>query len=256
LKSLADAFRLLTIVPVPFGSGHDSPPSKYAPLFFPLAGLMIGVGAAALFAIFDDLLPRSLGAALTIAAVVIITGALHTDGLADFFDGMFGGHDPDSRLRIMKQPDVGASGVAAVVLVLLIDWIALSSISVTMAWIVLPLAGLISRAAPLVVMALTSYVSENGLGQSYANLSKIALIIAISAAVIVSAVIGGGLALSIAIAGLIAAALVGLFAKKRIGGANGDVYGASIELVVAFCLVGAAGVVDAGGRFEAVWTNM
>jgi len=34
------------------------------------------------------------------------------------------------------------------------------------------------------------------------------------------------------------------------------VYGASIELVVAFCLVGAAGVVDAGGRFEAVWTNM
>jgi adenosylcobinamide-GDP ribazoletransferase len=224
---------------------------------------MIGVGAAALFAIFDDLLPRSLGAALTITAVVIITGALHTDGLADFFDGMFGGHDPDSRLstldsrlRIMKQPDVGASGVAAVVLVLLIDWIALSSISVTMAWIVLPLAGLISRAAPLVVMALTSYVSENGLGQSYANLSKIALIIAISAAVIVSAVIGGGLALSIAIAGLIAAALVGLFAKKRIGGANGDVYGASIELVVAFCLVGAAGVVDAGGRFEAVWTNM
>lgn len=256
MKSLVDAFRLLTIVPVPFGSGHDSPQSKYAPLFFPLVGLLIGVGAAALFAAFDDLLPRSLGAALTIAAVVIITGALHIDGLADFFDGMFGGHDPESRLRIMKQPDVGAFGVAAVVLVLLIDWVALSSISVTMAWIVLPLVGVVSRTAPLVVMAVTSYVSQNGLGQSYAKLSNIALLVAIVLAVVVGAVIGGGLSLSIAIAGLIAALLIGLFSKKRIGGANGDVYGASIELVVAVCLIGAAGVVEGGGRFEALWTNL
>lgn len=243
-------------MPVPFGNGHDSSPSKYAPLFFPLVGLLIGVGAAALFAVFDDLLPRSLGAALTIAALVIIAGALHIDGLADFFDGMFGGHDSESRLRIMKSPDVGAFGVAAVVLVLLIDWVALSSISVTMAWIVLPLAGVVSRAAPLVVMALTSYVSQNGLGQSYTSLSKIALVTAIVFTVVVAAVIGGGLSLSIAIAGLVAAVLVGLFSKKRVGGANGDVYGASVELVVLVCLVGAAGVVDAGGRFEAVWTNM
>ena len=209
-----------------------------------------------MFAVFDDLLPRSLAAALTIAAVVIITGALHIDGRADFFDGMFGGSDPDSRLRIMKQPDVGAFGVATVVLVLIIDWIALSSISVTMAWIVLPLAGVVSRAAPLVVMGLTSYVSQNGLGQSYVKLSKIALIVSIVLAVVVAAVIGGGLSLSIAIAGLVAAVLIGFFSKKRIGGANGDVYGASIELVVVVCLVGAAGVVDACGRFEAVWTNL
>ena len=237
---------------MPFGSGHGSPPSKYAPLFFPLVGLLIGVGAAALFAVFDDLLPRNLGAALTIAAVVIITGALHIDGLGDFFDGMFGGHDPETRLRIMKQPDVGAFGVAAVVLVLLIDWVALSSISMTMAWIVLPLVGVVSRAAPLVVMSVTSHVSQNGLGQSYAGLSKIALITVIMLAAVVAAIIGGGLSLSIAIVGLIAAVLIGLFSKKRIGGANGDVYGASIELVMAVCLIGAAGVIDGGGRFEAV----
>lgn len=256
MKSFVDAFRLLTVVPVPFGSGHDSPPSKYAPLFFPLIGLLIGVGAAAVFAVFDDLLPRSVAAALTIAALAIITGALHIDGLADFFDGIFGGGDPESRLRIMKQPDLGAFGMTAVVLVLLIDWVALSSISVSMAWIVLPLAGVVSRAAPLVVMATTSYVSRNGLGQSYAGLSKRPLVIAVVLAVVVAAVIGGGLSLSIAIAGLIAAVLTGLIAKKRIGGANGDVYGASVELVVMVCLVGAAGVVDAGGRFQAVWTDL
>jgi cobalamin synthase len=52
------------------------------------------------------------------------------------------------------------------------------------------------------------------------------------------------------------AVLVTLFAKRRIGGSNGDVYGAAVELVTAVCLIGASGVVDAGGIFEAAWTGL
>ncbi|MEE8045828.1 MAG: adenosylcobinamide-GDP ribazoletransferase, partial [Dehalococcoidia bacterium] len=238
MKPLFDAFTLLTIIPVPFVKNHDSPPSRFAPLFFPIIGLLIGVGAASVFTLVDEFLPRNLASALVVTSIVAITGALHIDGLADFFDGMFGGHDSESRLRIMKQPEVGAFGVSAVVLVLLIDWAALSSITSDDAWIVLPLVGLVSRTAPLMVMATTNYVSANGLGQSYAGLSKSALIVMLVFTLAVAAVIGGGPALSAAIVGLIAAALVGLFARKRIGGANGDVYGASVELVAAVCLIG------------------
>jgi adenosylcobinamide-GDP ribazoletransferase len=257
LKPVVDAFRLLTIIPLPFGSSNDSPPSKYSPLFFPFVGLLIGVGAAAAYAFFDELLPGELAAALTIVTVVIATGALHVDGLADFVDGMFGGRDPESRMRIMKQPDIGAFGVTAVVLVLVIDWLALFSLTVENAWIVLPMVGLMSRSAPLVVMTLTRYVSSSGgLAQSYVGIPKPALVFAIIVAVVISAVIGGGLALSIALAGLVMAVLVAFFAKRRIGGSNGDVYGAAVELVTAVCLIGASGVVDAGGMFEAVWTNI
>jgi adenosylcobinamide-GDP ribazoletransferase len=256
MKPIVDAFRLLTIIPFPFGSSSDSPPSKYSPLFFPFVGVLIGVGAAAVFALFDELLPRDLAAALTIVALVIATGALHVDGLADFADGMFGGQDPASRMRIMKQPDIGAFGVAAVVLVLALDWIALSSLTVESAWLVLPMVGLMSRAAPLIVMTLTKYVSSGGLAQSYVGIPKPALVVAIVVAIFISAVIGGGLALSVALAGVVMAVLVTLFAKRRIGGSNGDVYGAAVELVTAVCLIGASGVVDAGGIFEAAWTGL
>jgi adenosylcobinamide-GDP ribazoletransferase len=256
LKPFFDAFTLLSVIPVPFVKSRVSAPSRFAPLLFPFVGLLIGVTAAAVFAFTDEFLPRSLAAALALAAAVIITGALHIDGLADFFDGVFGGHDPEGRLRIMKQPDIGAFGVAAVVLVLLIDWVAISSIDPPNMWIVLPLVGLVSRTAPLVVMSFTSYVSANGLGQSYTGLTKPALIAAIIVAGGVAAVIGGGFALAVAGAGLVVAILVGAIAKTRLGGANGDVYGASIELVAAVCVIGAAGVVDAGGMFEPVWTTL
>jgi cobalamin synthase len=105
-------------------------------------------------------------------------------------------------------------------------------------------------------MSFTSYVSANGLGQSYTGLTKPALIAAIIVAGGVAAVIGGGFALAVAGAGLVVAILVGAIAKTRLGGANGDVYGASIELVAAVCVIGAAGVVDAGGMFEPVWTTL
>lgn len=256
MKPLVDALTLLTIIPVPFAGGRNADPSRFAPLFFPVVGLLIGVGAAAVFALFDEYLPRNLAAALTVAAIAAVTGALHIDGLADFFDGVFGGRDPESRLRIMKQPDIGAFGVAAVVLVLGIHWIALSSLTTSDAWIVLPLVGLISRTAPLVVMAITSYVSSTGLGQSYANLAKPALMVMILLATVVGAAIGGGLSLSVAIAGLVMAVIVAVIAKRRLAGANGDVYGASVELVAAVCLIGAAGIVDAGGIFEPIWTTL
>lgn len=257
MKPFVDAFTLLAIIPIPFLRRENaSAPSRFAPLFFPIVGLLIGLGAAAIFALLNDLLPRNLSAAITLVAIVGITGALHIDGLADSFDGMLGGRDPETRLRIMKQPDIGAFGVAAVVLVLLVDWAALSSISTTTAWVALPMIGLMSRTAPLVVMSIASYVSANGLGQSYVNLSKPALIAVIFLTLVASAVIGGGPALGVAIGGVVAAVLVGLFAKSRIGGANGDVYGASVEMVVMVCLVGVVGTVGGGGLFEPVWTNL
>ncbi len=263
MKPLVSAFTLLTVIPVPFTRnrrGDPGPgPSKFAPLFFPLVGLAIGLAMAGVFAFADLFLPVPLAAALTLAAGVALTGAIHIDGLADFTDGVFGGRSAEDRLRIMKLPDVGAFGLAAVVLVLLIDWTAVSSFSTSNAWVVLALVGLISRTAPLVVMSMTTYVSfqgpGQGLGQSYIGLSRPALAGSVLFAVGIAFVIGGWQALAVAVVGLLMAFAVGAFASKRLGGATGDVYGASVELAFVVGLIGAVAVMDAGEKLEPIWVD-
>lgn len=254
MKPLVDAFTLLTVVPLPFGDRSQAP-SRFAPLFFPLVGLAIGVGASGAFALFDSFLPVSVAAALVLAFAVGISGALHVDGLADFADGVFGGRSVEDRIRIMKKSDVGAFGISAVFLVLLADWTSLATLTVKDAWVVLPIVGLISRTAPLVVMSMTSYVSANGLGQSYSAVPKSALFVIIASSAGVTFLMGGAYALVIAVVGFAVAVLVAKIAKSRVGGATGDVYGASIELSVAFCLIAAVAIIDVGEKLEPVWTN-
>ncbi len=249
------------MIPVPFtGSNAPTAPSKFAPLFFPLIGLVIGLAMASAFALIGLVLPVQLAAALMLAAGVALTGAIHIDGLADFTDGAFGGRNTEDRLRIMKLPDVGAFGMTAVVLVLLVDWTAVSSLGDSNSWVVLALAGLISRTAPLVVMSMTSYISlqapGQGLGQSYVGLSRSALLATVFIVVGIAFAIGGWLAVAAAFAGLLMAFVVGAFAKKRLGGANGDVYGASVELSFAVALIGAIAVIDAGEKFEPIWSGL
>jgi adenosylcobinamide-GDP ribazoletransferase len=266
LKPLVGAFTLLTVIPVPFvGDGNGDPdpgsgPSKFAPLFFPVVGLAIGLVMAAAFALFDLFLPVMVTAALALVLGVALTGALHVDGLADFADGVFGGRDAADRLRIMKLPDVGAFGVVAVVLVVLVDWTAISSLGALDTWVVLALAGLVSRTAPLVVMSITQYVSVQGpgqgLGHGYSGLSRAALAGATLVTLAGAFVIGGWLALGVAIAGLLTALVVGVIARRRLGGATGDVYGASVELAFAVCVIGAVAVADAGEKLEPIWVSL
>ena len=244
MKPFVDAFTLLTIIPLPFGSGSDSPPSRFAPLFFPVVGLLIGFFTTFVYVVANQRVSDELAAAIALTATVILTGGLHIDGLADFFDGLFGGRDIESRLRIMKQSDIGAFGVIAILMAILIQWNAMSSVFPTHAWLVFPIVGVVSRSAPLVVMLMTKYVSSSGLGLSYANLPKPAAAVVLILVCASAFTFDRSFAIWTVLAGFIAAATVGLIAKHRIGGANGDVYGASIEIASAVSLVVAVMFLD------------
>ena len=91
---------------------------------FPAVGLLVGVAAAACYALLDALLPATIytplvAAALSTALTVMLTGAFHEDGLADVADGLGGSYDKARALEIMKDSRVGAFGALALVLVLL-----------------------------------------------------------------------------------------------------------------------------------------
>lgn len=253
---MVSAFTLLTVIPLPFTGGANTPPSKSAPLLFPVVGLIIGLAMAGAFVLADRWLPIQLAAALTLAVGVGITGAIHIDGVADFADGVFGGQTPEDRLRIMKLPDVGAFGVVAVGLVLLVDWTAVSSLAGANIWATFAVIGTVSRTGPLVVMSMTQYVSSGGLGQSYSGLARPALAGSILVSAGIAFVAGGALALAVTAAGLLMAAVIGWVAKKRLGGATGDVYGASVELAFAASLIAVVAILDAGEILEPIWTTL
>ena len=91
---------------------------------FPGVGILVGLFAAAVYALFQAVLPDTtfsplVAAAFSTAATVLLTGGFHEDGLADVADGLGGSQDKGRALEIMKDSRVGAFGAMALVLAIL-----------------------------------------------------------------------------------------------------------------------------------------
>jgi adenosylcobinamide-GDP ribazoletransferase len=98
-------------------------------LLAPVAGVVIGGLAAAMVAGVQAVQPEAhlLAAVLGVVTLCVLSGALHLDGLADTADAFGSRRDRETKLRIMKQSDIGPFGVVAIAAVLLVDVAALST---------------------------------------------------------------------------------------------------------------------------------
>ena len=91
--------------------------SRISAWAFPLVGAGIGAVAAFVLLVAQLIgLGDWLSALLAVLAGLLLTGAIHEDGLADTADGALGGHDRNSRLAIMHDSRHGTYGVLAIVL--------------------------------------------------------------------------------------------------------------------------------------------
>ncbi len=122
------ALAFFTRLPVPAWVGHSDEGLRRAPLYWPLIGLLVGLIGAATTELAALALPVSLALLLGIAATLLVTGALHEDGLADSADGFGGGWDKAQVLAIMKDSRIGSYGVLALGLALLTKFNALLEI--------------------------------------------------------------------------------------------------------------------------------
>ena len=131
--ALAAFFRaaaFLTRLP-PVGRAFEGGPHPLGKdvLAFPLVGLLAALPAAFLLAFLPEAgLSALVAAALAVAATILVTGALHEDGLGDVADGLFGHHGRERALAIMKDSRVGSYGVIALVLSLIARWAALAAL--------------------------------------------------------------------------------------------------------------------------------
>jgi adenosylcobinamide-GDP ribazoletransferase len=222
---------------VPLGQGAHAPLdfARMAPAL-PIAGALIGaIGAAALIVARICHLPPLLCALVAILVIVLATGALHEDGLADVADGFGGGATRESKLAIMRDSRVGAYGVLALCASVLLRVAALASIlerSGTLAAGALIFAGALSRVAGVAPMMWLPPARADGLGASVAapprEIWARALLVAggFGLAPWIAGASVSQIAVAI-VAALAAAAFVANLAKRAIGGYTGDVLGAA-----------------------------
>ena len=196
---------------------------------FPLVGAGIG-GLAGLAFLLVQLL--GLGdwpaAVLAVLASIVLTGALHEDGLADTADGLIGGHDRNQRLAIMRDSRHGTFGVVALVLSALLRAAALVGIGDPIhAGLALIAAHAASRAALPVAMFVLAPARADGLGAAAGRPSALLAIGALAIGLLTTlAALGpmrGATAFGLAGAAIFA---MGVLAHRRIGGYTGDVLGA------------------------------
>ncbi|MEE1611182.1 adenosylcobinamide-GDP ribazoletransferase [Microvirga sp. CF3016] len=249
---LAHCVRFYSRLPVPAlpweQDAHALPSFPRLVRMIPLAGLLIGLLPAALLglALLLDLGPW-LAAILAVAAMVMATGALHEDGLADLADS-YGGPTREKRLEIMRDSRIGSFGASALFLSLAVRIAALATLAsrldgagVMAAFLV---AASLSRTAGLMPLVFLPPARQDGVsravGQPARDTFWLAAGIAGAIAVALGAIAGlppFGIALMLALSGLSGLALTG-FASRHLGGQTGDVAGAAQQMAEIAALVG------------------
>lgn len=239
MKALLLALQFLTRLPLPNVHSDDPHDFGRSMLCYPLVGLFIGLLLIGLLALLGAQHPL-LGASLLLTAWVLITGALHLDGLADSADAWLGGHGDRARtLAIMQDPYCGPAAVVILVCVLLSKFAALHTVIVTGNSSALIVAPLLARAALPALFLTTPYVRPQGLGSDLAaQLPRTPAILVLGATLLACLCWRGTQALWPIGAAIVSFLLLRHLMCQRIGGTTGDTAGALVEIVEVVCLVG------------------
>jgi adenosylcobinamide-GDP ribazoletransferase len=209
----------------------------------PVAGALVGAIGALAYALAHAAGLGPLPAAgLALVATVLVTGALHEDGLADTADAFGAGASPQARLAIMRDSRIGTFGACALIFSTGLRWTALASVAGPMrAAAALIAAHAAARAMPPLLMLLIPPARPDGLsadaGQPPADSVAGAALLGV-----VALVIGLGFAKALIAVALLALCLGGMrfLALNKIGGQTGDVLGALEQVCEVVVLLVAA----------------
>lgn len=230
-RRYAAAMRFLTIFPLPGDPGEDARLLPDSLVFFPAVGLTLALPAAAVARLLTPLAPPVLLSAIMVLILAVFSGAMHLDGLSDTADGFFSCRKPDRILEIMRDSRVGVMGALALVMAVLLKFAAL--VSLTEGWLpaavfLIPLAG---RCAIVVNMSFMPYLRRKGLGSVFSRQSPAALSLSLVLPMIVCmCLLGRWRGWLTAMLVLSAPVIFGLYARRKIGGATGDILGATCEI--------------------------
>ena len=243
------ALRFLTRLPVGKSESTALERAAKAVPWFPLVGLVIGCLLALFgrFLVETVSLPAFLSAGLVVALWVMLTGALHLDGLADSADAWMSCSSPSRMLEIMQDPRSGVGAVVVVTLTLLIKTAAIISLLEHHVWYWLVLPAIAGRVMMVLVLMFVPYVRKEGLGKSMKDsLNQTQSWLGIIVICLPVLIFWPAATLTVLIAALTAMAMTLFWIAKPLGGANGDVYGAVNELAEVGALIGLNLIISSG----------
>ena len=234
MKGLASAFHTLTILRFRHSKGSLSDSLYY----FPIIGLFIGFILCSIYWIWHLMqLPQwSLGISLIILLTeIIITGALHIDGLSDWADS-FGAFARERRLEIMKDPHVGTFGIIAISVDLLCRLIFVERLLELNRITFILLVPAISRTMMVEMCVGVGCARKDGTGAAFIRDAKNSHRIVALSLLGIMLFISGLDGVIISVMSLVFTFILKAYFKKRFGGVTGDLLGATNEMVTMLSL--------------------
>ncbi len=233
MHRLALAFQFLTILPWPQGAARRPDDMGGSMAFYPMVGAVLGMMMMGLYLLGSGAFPDAVLRPALILLLVVLTGGLHLDGLADVCDGFYAGTTKADVLRIMKDPHIGTMAVLGVVAAVLAKVVLLSHLPSSLFYSALLVFPVLSRGGMVWGTWIAPYArTEGGTGEIFfgtlrsphvylatAFLAVWTVLFAGWPAVMLLALVWGGTGLFVG------------YCRRRIGGMTGDTLGALNELL-------------------------
>ena len=235
------AVQFLTVLPVRRDTGR----AGRGAVFYPLVGALMGASAGAVLMLSEVGLRRPLSALLALGWLLVVTGCLHEDGLADVADAVRAGRTREKMMAILKDSRIGTYGAVALILSVAVRWQAMAEMAQPVPQLMAqlmaqPVAGLAAAVSlsrmSLVALAGISPAVGSGMGQAFAlDCSRKVVSLVVVQAVAMAGAAAWFTGWRPALGMIAATALVVLLARayfvRRLGGVNGDCLGATCQVV-------------------------
>ncbi|MCX7747640.1 MAG: adenosylcobinamide-GDP ribazoletransferase [Clostridia bacterium] len=234
IKRFLFMIQFLTTIPINVNLNVKEEDCGKGLIFAPCVGLILGALLVVVQYFASFVFPPYITAALIIIVYILLTGALHIDGLGDTFDGLFSNRPRERILEIMKDSRVGTNAVVAIICIILLDILLVLDIEPVFL-LFMPVAG---RLGILTSAGSSSYARSGGLGKSFIDcctLKDVLLGLIIYSVLFISVMgLRGGILIA---ATFVVSFLLTRSLSRKIGGTTGDILGAICELSQLFYLM-------------------
>ena len=241
MKSLILMIQFMTRYPIPVTIEFTAERFVQGMKWMPLVGLLAALPATIAFLVVDRFLGAELATIAAVIVLILITGGLHLDGIADTADGLFCYRSRERMLEIMRDSTLGANGVIAIVLTVFLKYLLLHNIPTSGAALAVLVTPVLGRMALVWHSAVARYArEERGIGD-YVNqtgLAQAAAATCVSLGIVAGVLILWGLeprlvamvVVILHVPTILLAVLFAFYLKRRLGGITGDTIGATVEL--------------------------
>ena len=238
MNSFLIALQFITTLPIKTKLNYSEKNIASSMIYYPLVGTIIGFILVVFNLLLSKIIPDLLVNIILLIIWISLSGGIHLDGLADSFDGLFGGKDKKKILEIMRDSSIGVYGVLALFLILLLKYVLLIELPIQDKNMILMIAPTLSRLSMVLAVYYFPYARKEGFGKTYKlYLKRNHVILAFVWTVIISITLLFWQGIVLIITGLLFSFVISKFITNKIDGLTGDNYGAINEIVEVLTLL-------------------